>query len=128
MIDLGDGPRSIRETLDGYVVPFVPHLVVRGTYLPGTVRCTAGDRHRLHSYEDPEDYRFVLNTLSFKCYADVRANAYIVGEGSSTVTVQVNWDIYRDGDYASSAEIERYRQGYEQLLMRGRLDSSTTMR
>ena len=120
--DLGDRPRSIRETLDGYVVPFVPHLVVRGTYLPGTVRCTAGDRYRPQSHVDLDELTLTLNTLSFKCYADVRANAYIVGDGPSTVTVQVNWDIYWDGDYASSAEIERRRQGYEQLLIRGRFD------
>ena len=122
MIDLGDEPRSVRELLDGYVVPFVPHLVVRGTYLPGTVRCTAGDRFRPHSYENPEDYSLLLNTLSFRCYADVHANAYIVGDGPSTVTVQVGWDIYGDGSYESSTDIERRRHGYEQLLIGGRFD------
>ena len=122
MIDLGDEPRSLREMLDGHVVPFVPHLVMRGTYLPGTVRCTAGDRFRPHSYENPEDYSLLLNTLSFRCYADVRANAYIIGDGPSTVTVQVGWDIYGDGSYESSADIERRRHGYEQLLIRGRFD------
>ena len=130
IIDLGDEPRSLRELLDGYV-PWVPHLVLRGTYLPGTVRCTAGDRLRLHSYEDPENYRFVLNTLSFRCYADVRANAYIIGDGPSTVTVQVDWDIYGDGSYANAeaeynvteAEwIEELRQFYEELLIRGQFD------
>ena len=130
MINLGDEPRSVRELLDGYV-PWVPHLVVRGTYLPGAVRCTAGDRLRLHSYEDPEDYDLTLHTLSFRCYADVRANAYIVGDGPSTLTVQVGWDIYWDGDYATSAAdlnlteaelIERIRQGHEELLIGGQLD------
>ena len=130
MIDLGDEPRSVRELLDGEV-PWVPHLLVRGTYLPGTVRCTAGDRLRLHSYEDPENWRFVLNTLSFRCYADVRANAYIIGDGPSTLTVLVDWDIYWDGYYASTAAdsnlteiewIERLRQSDEELLIRGEFD------
>ena len=129
--DLGDEPWSIRETLDGYVVPFVPHLVLRGTYLPGTVRCTAGDRYRPQSHVDLDELTLTLNTLSFKCYADVLAHAYIVGDGPSTVTVQVDWDIYRDSSYTGAAAnfdvtvgewIEELRQGYEQLLIRGRFD------
>ena len=118
--------------LDGYV-PWVPHLVLRGTYLPGTVRCTAGDRLRLHSYEDPENYDLTLNTLSFRCYADVRANAYIIGDGPSLLTVQTGWDIYWDGSFGSTAAqynltkaelIERIRQSNESLLIRGSLDQN----
>ena len=59
------------------------------------------------------------------------AHAYIVGDGPSTVTVQVDWDIYGDGYYAASAAdhneteaewIERMRQIDEQFLIRGHVD------
>ena len=55
---LGDEPSSVREMLDDGPPPaWVTHLVMRGTYLPGTVRCTAGDLFRPPSYlQDEFDY------------------------------------------------------------------------
>ena len=45
---IGPEPRDMRVFLGGErLTVSVAHLVVRGTYLPGTVRCTAGgDRFR----------------------------------------------------------------------------------
>ena len=50
--ELSDEPLSLREMLDGFTSPpaWVSHLAVRGTYLPGTVRCTADDPFRPPSY------------------------------------------------------------------------------
>ena len=128
-IRLGDEPRGVRDMLDGRTLPFVPHLVLRGMYLPGTVRCTAGNRFRPHSYENTDDLGvFLLNSLSFHCYADVMVNAYVIGSGPTTLTVQTGWQIYWNGYFAGVAAnydlteaelIEEMRQGHETLLMQG---------
>ena len=46
----------MREMLDGFGPGFVTHLVLRGTYLPGTVRCTADRGFRPPDYLDPDLY------------------------------------------------------------------------
>ena len=87
-----DVPTSLREMLDNDMTPaWVTHVVLRGNYLPGTVRCTAGDPFRPPTYlygefgyetESPLDW-------SIKCYVDVRVNAYLVGSGPPTFTALV---------------------------------------
>lgn len=87
MIELGDKPSSVQQSLEGEYT-FVPHIVLRGTYLPGTVRC-ASTTFRPPSYE--------LGKLSgwplVQCYAEVRVNTYILGSGPSTLTVEVAHDL-----------------------------------
>lgn len=103
--DLGAAPRSLREMLNGSTTPpaWVPHLVLRGAYLPGTVRCTAADVFRPPVYLSDE-FGFGTPPRGFKCYADVRAGAYVVGAGPSILTVLLFHHIYWDGDYAPDAE------------------------
>ena len=96
---LGDEPFSIREVLDGSPPPSrVPHLVVRGTYLPGTVRCTAGSVFRQSPYL-PDVVDYDVDHRSIKCYIDVRANAYVLGSGSSALSILVLGSTYRDNRY-----------------------------
>ncbi len=98
--DLGSEPLSIREMLDDAPPPpaWVPHLVLRGTYLPGTVRCTAVDPFRPTPYlRDELDYE--TGPRSVKCYVDARSNAYVLGSGPSTLTVMVFRWIYWEGSY-----------------------------
>lgn len=95
-----DAPRTIRDHLDGSSLTFVPHLVLRGTFLPGTVRCTSGTPHRLPSYEEPGYFQ---NSILIKCYADVRANAYILGAGPSELTLLVTFYHYWHGYFAADA-------------------------
>lgn len=103
--DLGAAPRSLREMLNGSTTPpaWVPHLVLRGAYLPDTVRCTATDVFRPPVYLSDE-FGFDTPPRGFKCYADVHARAYIVGSGPSILTVLLFHYIYWDGDYAPDAE------------------------
>ena len=91
---LGDEPFSIREVLNGSPPQsLVPHLVVRGTYIPGTVRCTAGSVFRPPpNLPDVVGYHGVRRSL--KCYVDVRANAYVLGSGASTLSILVLSYIY----------------------------------
>ena len=106
----------------------MPHIVLRGTYLPGTVRCTAGDRFRLPSH-GPEISPTFLVSRAIKCYADVRVNAYVLGTGPSSLTVMATREIYWDG-YGGTLEpdpeneteqnyVERLRQFHERRLIEG---------
>ena len=112
---LPDEPYTIREIIDdeiavGNAEPpgWVTHVIVRGTFLPNTVRCTAGDPFRGPSYF----VHFDPQQLSFKCYVDVRSNNYIVGAGPSTVTVFRNIWSYNEDGY-TLAEVESNRQRFE---------------
>ena len=102
---------------------WVTHLVVRGTYLPRTVRCTTGDHFRPPSYLWDE-LVYDVGSRSIKCYVDVRSNAYVLGSGPSTITVMVFRMVYREGEYTSYLErdqteqdlIEADRQYFENLV------------
>ena len=96
-----------------------PHVVLRGTYLPGTVRCTTGHRFRYPSYAD-----YSVDYLLVYCFADVRVNAYLLGSGPSSLTVIVERSIYIEGgsddDYGVE-QLESRRSAYERALSEGGL-------
>ena len=105
--NLGVEPASLRRMLDfDGALTFVSHLVLRGTYLPGTVRCTAGNPYRPPSYLSYEGYNYVDHSLSINCYADVRVNAYVLGTGPSNLTVQTFFYTYWEGDFIHQAADE----------------------
>ena len=95
------------------------HVVLRGTYLPGTVRCTSGHRIRFPSYVG-----YDFDALSIYCFADVRVNAYLLGTGPPTLTVIVEADVYAfdggvdDDDYGLE-QLESRRSAYERALAEG---------
>ena len=65
------------------------HLLVRATYLPGTVRCVPEYVMRAAPYIGLRDIRVdpAVGVALIQCYADVRANEYIVGSGPATLTI-----------------------------------------
>ena len=89
-IDIGLEPRSVRSYLDSLSgTILVGHLVVRGTYLPGTVRCIPQNTRRAPSYSSLRNRSISTGVGLLKCYADVRVNAYILGSGPPRLTVVV---------------------------------------
>ena len=103
--DLGDEPSGLRAMLEDGLDPpaWVSHLVLRGTYIPGTVRCTASDPFRPASYlSDEFDYEIVPSSI--KCYIDVRANSYILGSGPSKLTTLLFRYTYWDHQYTPNLE------------------------
>ena len=89
-IGLGPEPLSIRSHLDGKHADgiLVTHIVMRGAYVPGTVRCSfSGGARGIPTYFGAERQIEFLPFKSVNCYADVRASAYILGSGPPTVTV-----------------------------------------
>ena len=97
------------------------HVVLRGTYLPGTVRCTPGHRFRWPSYLG---YGQVSSRLYIYCFADVRVNAYLLGTGPSTLTVAVARSQYQRGKYLGDEDygleqLENRRLAYERGLSEG---------
>ena len=93
------------------------HLVVRGTYLPDTVRCIGGDFFRHPPYTNANGWWGVLGTRTVNCYADVRVNAYILGSGPPTLTVMVAREYYW---HARQQEfVEEVRSSLERVLIEG---------
>ena len=120
-----EDPLTIHQFLDGSSLPFIPHIVLRGTYVPDTVRCTSGDPYRMPSYEGPD---FLQNSVLINCYADVRVNGYILGKGPAQLTVLVDFHHYWHGYYAEWAAdentteqvvVERLRSAHEIILEKG---------
>ena len=113
-----DAPASMREWLDGSPTPdWVTHLVIHGTYLPGTVRCTAGDLFRIPAFLQSE-FGYTPSGRAIKCYMDIRANAYILGSGPSTFTAL----LFRDSIWRETLtekeedDMERSRNWFEHLF------------
>ena len=119
-----DAPTSVREMLDDSPPPaWVTHFVLRGTYLPGTGRCTAGDLFRPPAYlqnefGDTSDTASEWSDWSIKCYMDVRANTYIVGSGPPRFTaLLLRW--IESGDTSTKEgkeQMESLRKQFEYFL------------
>ena len=115
---IGDTPPSVEILL---TIPgaktFVTHVVLRGTYLPGTVRCASGYGNRYPSYVGDD-----FDALSIYCFADVRVNAYLLGSGPPTLTVIVEESVYAigsDNDDYGLEQLESRRSAYERALAEG---------
>ena len=101
---LGDEPSTLRFIYEDDQQPdWVTHLALRGTYFPGTVRCTTGDVFRPPPYLEDE-LVILADSRSIKCYIDVRANAYLVGSGPPTLTVLVFRYVYTDDSFTPYLE------------------------
>ena len=116
-----DEPYSVQFFLEG-ARDHVPHIVIRGTYLPGTVRCES-TVFRPRAYHSPDAYRFSRGKSILYCYADVRVNAYILGSGPPTLTVKVAHD-FVDPKWTEE-EREAHKERWENNLSIGREDLYT---
>ena len=106
-------PPSIRQFLDGGSRVTISHIVIRGTYIPKTIRCVNGILYRVPSYETRGYYQ---NSSLMQCYVDMRVNAYLLGSGPSELTVVVDFHHYFPG---ASKHIEEITQLTEQNMETG---------
>ena len=102
-VNLYDSPATIQEILQGDSVVTVSHLAVRGTFTPNSVRCVSGAPYHIPAYVKPGLFR---NSVAIQCYADIRANGYLIGRGPPNLTVLVSFLHYWDGYYADVAQAE----------------------
>ena len=116
-----DVPLLVEDLVSFPVSVHTTHIALRGTYLPGTVRCTSGHQLRGPLYVGRGQASF---GLFIYCFADVRVNAYLLGTGPSTLTVIVEKSlytrrgIYDDDDYGVE-QLESRRLAYERALAEG---------
>ncbi len=90
---LGSTPWSVRTYLGRPSAAglWVGHIVLRGTYIPGTVRCIPGRETFRHLPTATNYWYSGFVSYSDRCYADVRVNDYILGSGPPTLTVMVGY-------------------------------------
>lgn len=115
---VGSEPLRLSIYLNGWGSDVhVTHLVLRGTYLPGTVRCIDhGMLYRRPPY-DSEWGGSRWNSIAVYCYADVRVSAYVLGTGPPILTVLVYYVDYwpeEEREY-----VEGLRSRLEQWLLEG---------
>ena len=120
-----DEPSSVREFIDGTAIGFEAHVVLRGTYIPDTARCTSGNPYRVPSYVEPGYFQ---HAIQIQCFADIRVNGYILGNGPPRLTLLVSFHSYWDGYYATTAKnentteeeiVEQLRFGFLSTLEQG---------
>ena len=119
----GDFSLRVDHLVSHPIEVFTTHVALRGTYLPGTVRCTSGHPRRAPSYLGRGQ---ASSGLLIYCFADVRVNAYLLGTGPSTLTVTVYRSVYQsvnafggdDEDYGLE-QLESRRLAYERALSEG---------
>ena len=94
-----DVPLGVKSVFNG--APTTPayttHVVLRGTYIPGTVRCTSGHPRRLAAYVASFYVGNQAAGFLIYCFVDVRVNAYLLGSGPPTLTVIVERSLYAQG-------------------------------
>lgn len=114
-------PLLVEDLVSFPVSVHTTHIALRGTYLPGTVRCTSGHPLRGPLYVGRGQASF---GLLIYCFADVRVNAYLLGTGPSTLTVIVEKSLYtyhgiNDDDDYGLEQLEGRRLAYERALAEG---------
>ena len=117
---IGSTPWSLRFYLDRSSGPgiWVGHIVLRGTYIPSTVRCIPGGESFRHLPAVINRWYSGWVAGSIKCYADVRVNDYILGSGPPTLTVLVDYFIYYPTANSRSS-IEEVLSRIERVLIEG---------
>ena len=126
---LFDEPFPVRDFLDGSSLFSAAHVVLRGTYIPNTVRCTSGNPYRVPSYVEPGYFQ---HSILIQCFADIRVNNYILGSGPPRLPLLVSFLHYWDGYYATIAAdegitedevVEQIRTGHVLRLERAVADN-----
>ena len=97
---------------------FGVHLVVRGTYVPDSLRCMNQTRHRSSTMFDIDDYNVGSGLGDVHCYVDMRVGSYILGTGPASLTLLVEREIVYDYD-ADNAHVERTINNFETILTEG---------
>lgn len=91
--ELEGTPPSVEQQLGAVglndpLLDFVTHIVVRATFLPGTERCTSDGPFHPPPYSDLHFFAPAPYFGAVQCFADVRVNNYVLGEGPARLTVR----------------------------------------
>lgn len=96
----------LRPVPASYDSDYAGHIVMRATYLPDTFRCIRTTAGRFPNGQE-------MARSSIQCFADVRANSYILGTGPPTLTL-----IVEEWGYGLSRLEEKF-EGREAVLFIG---------
>ena len=82
------GPPAVETTISlGYRDPdLIPHMIVRGTVVPGSTRCDEPNAWLIGSFRDTAE---ITDWKIDMCFAEFRVSEYIVGRGPSVLTIKV---------------------------------------
>ncbi len=112
---------TLEELWEGYPSS-TPHIAIRATYLPGTIRCSPEYLDYAYDYLSPSRW-FGDGDPIIHCFADVRVNQYILGSGPTRLTLEVAFGLY-DDEYHSEDEVWELVAEWERVLTSGGEDPS----
>ena len=104
------GPNTVETTITlAYNHSWsIPHLVVRGTVLPGSTRCEEQNTRLLGGFsEEPK----AMEWAGDACFSELRVKEYIVGSGPPLLTIEVGWH-HKIFDYGDTSG-DRYYEWVE---------------
>ena len=112
-------PESVRWFLGagGAEGLFSAHLVVRGTYIPGSLRCSNLNEFRSPNTADLGNRSYDDGIGAVLCFVDMRVASYILGTGPSTLTLLIERQNF--WAEASEGEVEELLNSYEQIFRNG---------
>ena len=113
---IGDTPSDFSYYLNGEG-SWTPHIVVRGTFLPNTVRCDSGHTDLRPPYLGPGAWALSGNPM-LHCFQDVRVNEYIIGSGPSVLTLEMSYDLFFPST-ESLAALNAFENLWERILNQG---------
>ena len=110
----GPKPYDLRFYMEGSVLS--GHLVIRGTYLPDTVRC---ENYKVSRSSRGGEFDAGDGLATMACYVDIRVNAYVLGSGPATLTAMVVQLRHIDPSLTDPVEQEFARSFVERVLSEG---------
>ena len=117
--DPGDEPRPIRGWLDGGTgVLLEAHIVIRGQYLPETIRCDTINEDRGQPYSTLAGVdRLETGLGAVMCYGDIQVAEYIVGSGPNVLT-SLHAEVWYWDSGMTETEVAAARKEAEDNLIR----------
>ena len=98
-----------------------PHLVVRGTFLPDTIRCVDSQAVHFPIYRRDHPWSVPTGLAVVQCFVDVQVHEYFIGEGPSEITSIFSYSPYWDASLTRS-EIDEILLEHERSYINGDAD------
>ena len=72
---------------------YLPHIVARGVFVPGTARCVLHE-HKVYAHDGPQLLIGSTGSPDIECYMDLKVREYVIGRGPEVLTVRPFSDVY----------------------------------
>lgn len=105
-LGVSGGPASLYKLIASADSPeFATHVVIRGSVLPDSVRCSKWNLAKLPHW--PDDMPFREDFRHLMCFGDVEVYEYLLGVGPATLTVAIGGENFTSPRIPAKAIMKR---------------------